>query len=817
MSKTNPGSKKSFESKTSGHVKECCKKNSQKWLRKVECEACNCMIGSASLSRHKRTEKHMLNGDPNPSEEQKKFVDDDEHVKFGKCKSVKLKEKLDFVMKKLEELGNKTQQIWFTVLFFFFNVWFSKTKFNQCVSILSLMIVNTFIEMVQIFTFEKNDLNSINICFPLTREDGEGNKDPSKVNVDHLLWMINDKDTVGGKGTVVVRKTETKAISPMTRNTLHSSNVQTSLNILARNKGHDVGNPTEDPRKPRPPMPPGGPAPGGPAPGGPAPGGPAPGGPAPGGPAPGNGQQQMAQEAKLPALARSNDVDGRETQATPSQRFNQQPGFGLTPVVPATAPAGFESTPDDMGEKKLTDSSLKEIKECNDFQRPLPEILERQNAIHQTKTRQGLIDEATHPFGGEHNATNESQINCDANSKNPFVKSQARSKVKEVDDTSEICRPQLQEAIDDAKPSAKLLAKMANVKALKVEVPVEPPFKARGFDPKELRPAFKINHTHGAVPHHMSQACKKKKDEVADVCTACIKSKQMKDANVKPTLKNESEQMHNNCGLIPSFPDRCSFIAPTGSVMKSKTLKDLFFAGGKCGTCVWITSQCHKTVQPDVRTNAEHLIVFSRQPSSESKKTAEETSMGKRTKKKIAEMFDEMSTVDCSFSHHDREQPTSERIPTEKATKPTNKGTKKGANCLKDEPTHPVTTMNEAEGALNKLDSMSHGGLGVVHQGAQVVFPQFGLAVALATVADEMAHNDGKSSKKTLKNISLNQATGGVHGDHQSVRDIEKSELVSEVENKFNADLHDLPDPDRAIPVSVEGSASVDDATTKLG
>eukprot|EP00466_Bigelowiella_natans_P003113 jgi/Bigna1/131128/aug1.13_g5836 len=214
--------------------------------------------------------------------------------------------------------------------------------------------------------------------------------------------------------------------------------------------------------------------------------------------------------------------------------------------------------------------------------------------------------------------------------------------------------------------------------------------------------------------------------------------------------------MHNNCGSIPSFPNRCLFTAPTGSgesvatvnlltrkrcsrnffdvisfcspnvnceeehtemktknekaetkfeekfkekefgavvdksmkeqkelkdkkkpmkkmlviiddfasdekVMKSETSKDLFFAGRKHGVCVWITSQHHKMVQPDVRTNAEHLIVFSRQPSSELKKMAEETSMGECTKKKIMEMFDETSTMDCSFSHCNRKQNMNER------------------------------------------------------------------------------------------------------------------------------------------------------------
>ena len=100
---------KMFKSKTSEHVKDYYKKNSQKWLRKVECKACNCVVGLASLSRHKRTKKHMLNSNPNLTEEQKKFVDDDRCVKFRRCELVEFEKKLDFVMKKLEELGNKTQ------------------------------------------------------------------------------------------------------------------------------------------------------------------------------------------------------------------------------------------------------------------------------------------------------------------------------------------------------------------------------------------------------------------------------------------------------------------------------------------------------------------------------------------------------------------------------------------------------------------------------------------------------------------------------------------------------------------------------------
>ena len=158
-------------------------------------------------------------------------------------------------------------------------------------------------------------------------------------------------------------------------------------------------------------------------------------------------------------------------------------------------------------------------------------ILERQNTIYQTKLRQGLLQEANHPFGGKYNVTNESQINYNTNSKNPFIKAQARLEVKETDDTSRIYRPQLQEAIDDAKQSAKLLAKMANMEALRVEVPVYRPYKPKGFDPKELRPMFKINYTHGVVPQFMSEKYKKKRDEVTDVYTTYIKSKQMKDAS----------------------------------------------------------------------------------------------------------------------------------------------------------------------------------------------------------------------------------------------------------------------------------------------
>eukprot|EP00466_Bigelowiella_natans_P012654 jgi/Bigna1/128369/aug1.6_g3077 len=225
---------------------------------------------------------------------------------------------------------------------------------------------------------------------------------------------------------------------------------------------------------------------------------------------------------------------------------------------------------------------------------------------------------------------------------------------------------------------------------------------------------------------------------------------------MKPTMTTKKKQIHNNCNLTPSFPNRCSFTAPTGSgksvvmanlstrkrhsrnffdvvlfhspnvhfederaetkaknekaemkfeekfkekefgamvhevmreqkelkdkkkhmkktltiiddfasdekVMKSETLKDLFFAGGKCGACVWITSQCCKIVSPDVRTNAEHLIVFSRQPSTELKKMAEEMSTGKCTEKKIVETLDEMSSVDHSFPHCNRKQPMNER------------------------------------------------------------------------------------------------------------------------------------------------------------
>ena len=42
---------------------------------------------------------------------------------------------------------------------------------------------------------------------------------------------------------------------------------------------------------------------------------------------------------------------------------------------------------------------------------------------------------------------------------------------------------------------------------------------------------FKINYTHGVVPQFMSEKYKKKRDEVTDVYTTYIKSKQMEDAS----------------------------------------------------------------------------------------------------------------------------------------------------------------------------------------------------------------------------------------------------------------------------------------------
>eukprot|EP00471_Norrisiella_sphaerica_P007045 CAMPEP_0184491810 /NCGR_PEP_ID=MMETSP0113_2-20130426/21405_1 /TAXON_ID=91329 /ORGANISM="Norrisiella sphaerica, Strain BC52" /LENGTH=117 /DNA_ID=CAMNT_0026876335 /DNA_START=174 /DNA_END=527 /DNA_ORIENTATION=+ len=80
--------------------------------------------------------------------------------------------------------------------------------------------------------------------------------------------------------------------------------------------------------------------------------------------------------------------------------------------------------------------------------------------------------------------------------------------------------------------------------------------------------------------------------------------------------------------------------------------------------------------------------------------------------------------------------------------------------------------------------------------GAQIVFPEFGMAITLASIADEMAHNDG-----------------GVYGDYQSLRTIEKSELVTKIEKKFGVDLHDLPNPDDALPISMEGSFITRQAT----
>ena len=235
------------------------------------------------------------------------------------------------------------------------------------------------------------------------------------------------------------------------------------------------------------------------------------------------------------------------------------------------------------------------------------------------------------------------------------------------------------------------------------------------------------------------------------------KTKKYKKLDIKPIIKKKKKQIHNNYNLIPSFPNRCLFVAPTGSgksvvivnllirkrylrnfydkilffspnvnyeeehieiklknkktdilfeekfkenkfkkvietlmaeqkelkdnkkpmkkiliilddfasdkkVMKSKTLKDLFFAGRKYGISVWITTQYYKIVPPDIRTNAEHLIIFSKQPSSELNKIAEEISISNFSKKNIINIFDELSKIEYSFLHYNRKQPVNKRF-----------------------------------------------------------------------------------------------------------------------------------------------------------
>lgn len=395
----------------------------------------------------------------------------------------------------------------------------------------------------------------------------KSNRVPNENNINHFLWMIINKDTIGGDAKTV-RRRQTKVINPissMRRNRIVLSNlttVQADLIDYASRAQMDITNPEEDtpssgaslpslntpintPQTNTPQLSPRtaravaqavaqvqAQAPVAVPVAQPAQAPVAQPAPAPGviPPAPTERDLQIAQESKLPQISRSSRP-GIPTQATPSQRFNQQPGFRLTPVVPTTAPPGFQSTPDDIGRKKLTDLTLKEIKEYNDFQRPLPEILERQNTIYQTKLRQGLTGKKTHPFGDKYNIVNEAQINYNVNSDNPFIKAQARLKVKEIDETSRIYRPQLQEAIDNGKTSAKVMAKMSNMTALNVKVPVQPPFKAKGFDAEDLNPVFKIQYTHGIVPQFMSEKYKKKRNEVVDLYTSYIKDKQMKDAS----------------------------------------------------------------------------------------------------------------------------------------------------------------------------------------------------------------------------------------------------------------------------------------------
>ena len=107
---------------------------------------------------------------------------------------------------------------------------------------------------------------------------------------------------------------------------------------------------------------------------------------------------------------------------------------------------------------------------------------------------------------------------------------------------------------------------------------------------------------------------------------------------------------------------------------------------------------------------------------------------------------------------------------------------------------NPLKPIDAVKNELNKINDMTGGTLGIVYQGSQMYFPAFGTAITIAEVADEMAHNNGKLSKKKLASILINKATGGVYGNYNSIRDIEKTPIVNKIEKELGVDVRTLPD-----------------------
>lgn len=125
--------------------------------------------------------------------------------------------------------------------------------------------------------------------------------------------------------------------------------------------------------------------------------------------------------------------------------------------------------------------------------------------------------------------------------------------------------------------------------------------------------------------------------------------------NKQKQLKDDKKPMKRILIIIDDF-------ASDKKVMKSKILKDLFFAGRKYNISVWITTQYYKIVPPDIRTNAEHLIIFAEQPTTELEKITEEISIGSFTKKKLKDIFNDLSKERFNFLHYNRKQPINQRF-----------------------------------------------------------------------------------------------------------------------------------------------------------
>jgi hypothetical protein len=104
--------------------------------------------------------------------------------------------------------------------------------------------------------------------------------------------------------------------------------------------------------------------------------------------------------------------------------------------------------------------------------------------------------------------------------------------------------------------------------------------------------------------------------------------------------------------LITPKPNRYLWLfddfADNDKAMKSAILRKIFFQSRKYQATTWVTTQKYKRVPNDLRTNAEHIIVYS-QDHDQSDAIGEEQSHGKFSKKVLSSFIN--SLPDYKFIH----------------------------------------------------------------------------------------------------------------------------------------------------------------------